>query len=264
MQMLSSSWQKRFSGISRVYGKHSLPLFAKKHICIVGIGGVGSWAAEALTRSGIGNLTLIDMDDICVTNTNRQIHTLQTNIGRSKNKTMSERIKNINPECHITCIDDFLTTTNISTFINHNFSYVIDAIDNAAIKAELVSWCYYNHIPLITIGGAGGKINPTKIQISDLSKTIQDPLCAALRKRLKDKFKIMKNTNGNLKIDCVFSTEPILYQQKDGSVSTLRNKNYKIQRLDCEKGLGSVSMVTATFGFIAVSHILHTILEKST
>ncbi|VFP82772.1 tRNA cyclic N6-threonylcarbamoyladenosine(37) synthase TcdA [Candidatus Erwinia haradaeae] len=263
MKILSAAWEKRFSGVSRVYGQLALPLFSQKHICIVGIGGVGSWVAEALTRSGIGMLTLIDMDDICITNTNRQIHTMHTSIGHSKNTVMAARIRDINPECHVNCIDDFLTLQNIDTLLNHNFNYVVDAIDDVGVKAALVSWCYYNHVPLVTIGGSGGKIDPMKIQVSDLSKTVHDPLSAALRRRLRDRFQITKNKNGNLNIDCVFSAEPMLYPQTDGSVCISRDKTHTLEHLDCEQGLGSVTMVTASFGLIASSHILKETLKKN-
>ncbi|VFP83906.1 tRNA threonylcarbamoyladenosine dehydratase [Candidatus Erwinia haradaeae] len=263
MQELSAKWRQRFSGISRIYGQLALSLFAQKHICIVGIGGVGSWAAEALTRSGIGILTLIDMDDICITNTNRQIHATKTSIGQPKNTIMAARMREINPECYVHCIDDFLTLQNINTLLNHKFTYIIDAIDNVTVKAALVSWCYYNHIPLITIGGAAGKIDPMQIQVSDLSKAVHDPLSTALRRRLRDNFQIIKNKNGELNIDCVFSAETTLYPQTDGSVCRSRHKAHTLEHLDCDKGLGSVTMVTATFGFIAASHVLQEILKNN-
>ncbi|VFP78358.1 tRNA threonylcarbamoyladenosine dehydratase [Candidatus Erwinia haradaeae] len=263
MKILPLAWKERFSGISRLYGQTALSLFSEQHICIIGIGGVGSWAAEALARSGVGMLTLIDMDDICISNTNRQIHAIETNLGKPKTEVMAKRISKINPECCVTCIDDFITVNNTSILLNYNFSYVIDAIDNVKAKAALLSLCYRSNLPVITIGAAGGKIDPLQIQVSDLTKTIQDPLAASVRDRLQYDFQIIPNSKGKLNIDCVFSSERLRYFQENGCISHSR-RNIKLQkRMDCEKGLGTVTMVTATFGFIAVSHVLKKILYKN-
>lgn len=159
---------------------------------MVGIGGVGSWAAEALARTGIGAITLIDMDDVCVTNTNRQIHALRDNVGLAKAEVMAERIRQINPECRVMVVDDFVTPDNVAQYMNAGYSYVIDAIDSVRPKAALIAYCRRNKIPLVTTGGAGGQIDPTQIQVTDLAKTIQDPLAAKLRERLKSDFGVVK------------------------------------------------------------------------
>ncbi|WP_053143801.1 tRNA cyclic N6-threonylcarbamoyladenosine(37) synthase TcdA [Erwinia billingiae] len=263
MTSLSDAWLQRFGGTARLYGQPALQLFADAHICVVGIGGVGSWAAEALARTGIGAITLIDMDDVCVTNTNRQIHALKETVGQAKTDVMAERILAINPECKVTCVDDFITPDNTAELMSAGFTYVIDAIDSVRPKAALLAWCRRNKIPLVTTGGAGGQIDPTQIQIADLAKTIQDPLAAKLRERLKSDFKIVKNSKGKLGIDCVFSTEALMYPQADGSVCASRSTAEGPKKMDCASGFGAATMVTATFGFIAVSHVLKKMMAKA-
>ncbi|MGE9551564.1 tRNA cyclic N6-threonylcarbamoyladenosine(37) synthase TcdA [Erwinia amylovora] len=263
MTSLSDAWLQRFGGTARLYGQPALQLFAEAHVCVVGIGGVGSWAAEALARTGIGAITLIDMDDVCVTNTNRQIHALKETVGQAKTEVMAERILAINPECNVTCVDDFITAENTAELMGAGFTYVIDAIDSVRPKAALLAWCRRNKIPLVTTGGAGGQIDPTQIQVADLAKTIQDPLAARLRERLKHDFNIVKNSKGKLGIDCVFSTEALMYPQPDGSVCASRSTAQGPKRMDCASGFGAATMVTATFGFVAVSHMLKKIMAKA-
>jgi tRNA A37 threonylcarbamoyladenosine dehydratase len=137
--VISDAWRQRFGGTARLYGEKALQLFADAHVCVVGIGGVGSWAAEALARTGIGAITLIDMDDVCVTNTNRQIHALRDNVGLAKSEVMAERIRLINPECRVTVIDDFVTADNVAEYMSKG--YVIDAIDSVRPKAALIAYC---------------------------------------------------------------------------------------------------------------------------
>ncbi|WP_413454018.1 tRNA cyclic N6-threonylcarbamoyladenosine(37) synthase TcdA [Erwinia persicina] len=262
--VLSDAWRQRFGGTARLYGQSALQLFADSHVCVVGIGGVGSWAAEALVRTGIGAITLIDMDDVCVTNTNRQVHALKENVGRAKTEVMAERLLAINHECRVICVDDFITPDNTAGLIGKDFSYVIDAIDSVRPKAALLAWCRRNKVPLVTTGGAGGQIDPTQIQVADLAKTIQDPLAAKLRERLKGDFNIVKNSKGKLGIDCVFSTEALMYPQPDGSVCASRSTAEGPKRMDCAAGFGAATMVTATFGFVAVSHVLKKMMAKAT
>ncbi|MBK5073301.1 tRNA cyclic N6-threonylcarbamoyladenosine(37) synthase TcdA [Budviciaceae bacterium CWB-B4] len=259
----SDAYLQRFSGVARLYGQSALTLFSQAHVCVIGIGGVGSWAAEALARSGIGHLTLIDMDDVCVTNTNRQIHALRQTVGQPKGEVMARRIAEINPECEVTCIDDFITADNVAEYLTKQFDYVIDAIDSVRPKAALLAYCRRNKIPVVTTGGAGGQIDPTQIQVVDLAKTIQDPLAAKLRERLKSDFGVVKNGKGKLGIDCVFSTEQLVYPQADGSVCAVKSTAEGPKRMDCASGFGAITMVTASFGFIAVSHALKKMLAKA-
>lgn len=260
---LTDAWRQRFGGTARLYGQSSLQLFADAHICVIGIGGVGCWVAEALARTGIGAITLIDMDDVCITNTNRQLHALKGTVGQAKAEVMATRISEINPECRVTVVDDFISADNAATLLNQGFSYVIDAIDSIRPKAALIAYCRRNKIPLVTTGGAGGQIDPTQIQVADLAKTIQDPLAAKLRERLKSDFGIIKNSKGKLGIDCVFSTEALVYPQADGSVCAVKSQAEGPKRMDCAAGFGAATMVTASFGFIAVSHALKKMMAKA-
>ena len=162
--VISDAWRQRFGGTARLYGENALQLFAGAHVCVVGIGGVGSWAAEALARTGIGAITLIDMDDVCVTNTNRQIHALRDTVGQAKAEVMAERIRQINPECRVNVVDDFVTPDNVAEYMNAGFSYVIDAIDSVRPKAALIAYCRRNKIPLVTTVARGGRSTPRRFR----------------------------------------------------------------------------------------------------
>lgn len=253
--MLSADFENRFGGTRRLYGNDVVDMFNRSHICVIGIGGVGSWVAEALARTAVGSITLIDLDDICITNTNRQIHAVEGNVGRSKTEAMAERIRMINPNCQVKEIDDFITRENIPELITNNFDYVIDAIDSANEKAALISHCNYRKIPIITIGGAGGQTDPTQIDICDLSKTNHDPLAAKVRSLLRRNYQFSKSGR-RFSVDCVYSTEQLVYPQPDGSVCAQKNIIEGNTRLDCSGGFGASTCVTASFGFAAVARVL--------
>ncbi|OOF10829.1 MULTISPECIES: tRNA cyclic N6-threonylcarbamoyladenosine(37) synthase TcdA [unclassified Salinivibrio] len=260
-QSLSESYLQRFGGTARLYGRRALEVFHQSHICVIGIGGVGSWAVESLVRTGIGAITLIDMDDVCVTNTNRQIHALKATIGQSKSEVMAERVAAINPECQVTVIDDFISPDNIAEYIDKRFDYVLDAIDSIKPKTALLAYCKRHKIKVITVGGAGGQIDPTQIQVADLTKTIQDPLAAKLRNNLRRFYGFTKTQGRKFGIDCVFSSEQLKYPQPDGSVCESKASAQGPKRMDCASGFGAATMVTASFGFVAVSRILHKLIE---
>ncbi|WP_417222233.1 tRNA cyclic N6-threonylcarbamoyladenosine(37) synthase TcdA [Amphritea sp.] len=259
---MSDTFQQRFGGTQRLYGVAGVELFQKASICVIGIGGVGSWAAEALARSAIGHITLIDLDDICITNTNRQIHTLNTTIGEPKTEAMAERIRLINPDCQVEVVDDFITLDNISTLIGKQFDYVIDCIDSVKEKAALIAHCKRSKIPVITVGGAGGQTDPTQINIADLSKTHHDPLAAKTRSLLRRYYNFSKSGR-RFAVDCVYSTEQLVYPQPDGSVCQMKTVADGNTRLDCSGGFGASTCVTATFGFVAVSRVLQKMLERA-
>nr|WP_261370652.1 tRNA threonylcarbamoyladenosine dehydratase [Akkermansia muciniphila] len=165
------NYEARFGGIGRLYGNSGLSLLRSARIAVVGIGGVGSWAAEALARSGVGTIILMDMDDLCITNTNRQIHALASTIGQSKTETMATRIREINPEAEVIPISNFYTASNAEKLLSAEPDVIIDAIDSLIPKAHLIASCYRSKQPLVTCGGAGGRINPARIEIDDLSRT---------------------------------------------------------------------------------------------
>lgn len=258
----SESYDQRFGGTRRLYGNSEVEIMRAAHVCVVGIGGVGSWAVEALIRTGLGEITLIDMDDVCVTNINRQIHAMTGTIGQSKIEVMAERIKLINPECKINLIDDFITPENQAEYISKEFDYVLDAIDSMKPKAALLAYCKSNKIKVITTGGAGGQTDPTQIQITDLTKTIQDPLAKKLRDTLRRHHNFTKNPKRKFGIDCVYSTEHLKYPQADGSVCATKATADGPKRMDCASGFGAATVVTATFGFVAVSRIVEKLIEK--
>ena len=200
------NYEQRFGGIGRLYTPEGLARLRQAHVCVIGIGGVGSWVVEALARSGVGQISMIDMDDICVTNINRQLPALSGNIGKLKTEVMAERVKLINPECVVNIIDDFISPDNQAEYLNRGYDYVIDAIDNVKTKAAMIAYCKRNKIKIITIGGAGGQTDPSKIQIADLSKTIQDPLLAKVRSVLRKDFNFTQNPQRKFVVDAVFST----------------------------------------------------------
>jgi len=230
--------------------------------CIVGIGGVGSWAAEACARSGIGEITLIDHDDIDIGNTNRQIHTLENTIGRVKVDVLRERILAINPECRCHAIDDLVTRGSIDKFRFAQFDYVIDAIDHVSHKLSLMHHCRRNKIRCISTGGAGGRSDPTQIQVKDLMLCYNDPLLAKVRAQLRQQLGYSRNPKRRYSMDCVFSGEQALYPVGDGSVSHAKPESAERSTLDCDTGIGSFVGVTACFGFTAASHAIRKYLKS--
>jgi tRNA A37 threonylcarbamoyladenosine dehydratase len=259
--MSESEYNQRFGGIQRLYGMRGAEAIRNSHICVIGIGGVGSWVVEALARSGVSAITFIDHDDIAMSNTNRQLHTTVESYERSKSEVMAERVLAINPECRVNAIDDLLSDTNIEKYIGEDFDYVIDAIDSIRQKAALIHFCKRNKIRIITTGGAGGISDPTCIEVKDLNKTYNDPLAANVRQRLRSRHGFSKNPQSRFGVECVFSTEQHLYPKEDGSVCQ-RKPGVKGATLDCNFGYGSATFVTATFGFVAVSRVFRKIIEK--
>ena len=254
--MLSQNYLNRFKGTARVYGSDALEHLQNANFCIVGIGGVGSWAAEAAVRSGIGHITLIDHDDIDTGNTNRQIHTLSGTIGESKVEVLRERIIQINPECECLAIDDLVTRTSIPKFNFAQYDYVVDAIDHVQHKVSLVHHCRRNKIRFVSTGGAGGLTDPSKIEIADLTQAYNDPLLAKLRSNLRHQIGYSRNPKRRLAIDCVFSTEQAVYPVGDGSVGYAKPGQEERTTLDCATGIGSFVGVTGCFGFVALAHAI--------
>lgn len=246
------NYEQRFGGIGRLYTPAGLERLRQAHICVIGIGGVGSWAVEALARSGIGKITMIDMDDICVTNINRQIHAMSGEIGKLKTEVMKVRIAKINPECQVEIIDDFLTEDNLNEYLNRSYDYVIDAIDSVKVKAALIAFCKRHKIKVITTGGAGGQTDPTKIQIVDLSKTVQDPLAARVRALLRKSYGFQGKSKFG--VECVSSTQQLIFPQMGENCEVSATMN-------CANGFGAATMVTATFGFFAVSRVIDKLLQ---
>mgnify|MGYP002639605604 FL=1 len=260
--MLSDNYLQRFSGLSRIYGLPALTHLHQARFCIVGVGGVGSWAAEAAARSGIGHITLIDHDDIEITNTNRQLHTLQDTLGLSKVETIAARVMNINPECDCVAIDDLVTHANLEKFNFKQFDYVIDAIDHVQQKMALVHYLRRNKVRLVSTGGAGGLTDPTRIEVVDLTRTFNDPLLAKMRANFRQQMGYSRNPKRRYGIDCVYSTQQPLYPAEQGCVSYAKPGTDQQTTLDCNTGLGSFVGVTACFGFTAISHSINKYLKS--
>ncbi|MDK1286562.1 tRNA cyclic N6-threonylcarbamoyladenosine(37) synthase TcdA [Pseudoalteromonas umbrosa] len=251
----------RFGGIGRLYGDQQLAWLSDAHFCVIGIGGVGSWAAEALARTGIGHITLIDLDDICVTNINRQLHAVTQTVGEIKAEAMKARLESINPNCQVTVIDDFITQENIKEYIQ-GFDYVIDCIDAVKEKAALIAHCKRNKIPVITTGGAGGQTDPSQICFGDVAKTTHDPLLAKVRYLLRKQYNFTTNPKRKFAVDCVYSTEQLVYPTGDGEVCKAKQQADGSKNMDCATGFGSATMVTGSFGFFAAAKSIRKYLDK--
>lgn len=260
---MNDDYRKRFGGIDRLYGAGTLDYFRTLHLCVVGLGGVGSWAVEALARSGIGELTLIDWDVVCLTNTNRQIHALTDAVGAKKTHVLAERIRAIDPGCTVNLIDDFVRTDNVRDYLapERGYAYVIDAIDSISNKAAVIYQCRRNKIPVIATGGAGGLTDPTQIQIKDLSRTYNDPLAAKVRAKLRDDYNFPRNPQRYFGVECVFSGQQQVYPRPDGSVSHQKPGVHGVN-LDCSLGYGAAGFVTGAFGFVAVSRVLAKLVKR--
>lgn len=248
---------ERFGGTERLYGEQQTQWLARAHFMVIGIGGVGSWAAEALARTAVGQITLVDLDDVCVTNTNRQIHALSDTVGQMKVDVMAERIRAINPDCQVHVKHAFMTTENITELLTDDIDGVIDAIDSLRPKAALIAHCRRAKLPLVTTGGAGGQKDPTQIRVADLSRTVHDPLAAKTRQRLRKNYGFPPADKGKFGIDCVYSTEQLVYPQTDGSVCATKPGSGNSTRLDCASGFGASVMVTASFGMSAAAHLVN-------
>lgn len=253
---------QRFGGTARLYSQSSLEILSASHVCVIGIGGVGSWSAEALARSGMGRITLIDLDDVCLTNTNRQIHALTETVGEPKVTVMAQRIRQINPNCQVDAIEDFVTAENVRDCISNTFDAVIEATDSIRAKAAIIYCCKRSKIPVVTVGGAGGQIDPGQITKGDLARTIQDPLAAKLRNELRRNYGFSKNTTRRFGVECIYSTEQLRYPQPDGSVCFNKSAMENGTRLDCAGGFGASVMVTATFGMMAAASVVNKLTKS--
>ena len=252
----------RFAGIDRLYGAGSAARLAQAHVCVVGLGGVGSWAAEALARSGIGELTLIDADEVCVSNTNRQSHALQGAIGRTKVDVVAERLRAINPALRVHALAVFVTTQNLAELMERGHDAVVDACDALRIKVEMIAFCRRRKIPIVVSGSAGGRADPTLITARDLSKTEHDIMLGLVRKKLRDDYGWTRNPKRYFGVQAVFSRENVNYPQPDGSVCKTRGDAEGGMKLDCSGGLGAAMHVTATFGMVAAARVIERLLGK--
>ncbi|OGT59161.1 MAG: tRNA threonylcarbamoyladenosine dehydratase [Gammaproteobacteria bacterium RIFCSPHIGHO2_12_FULL_63_22] len=256
----------RFSGIDRLYGVGSAERLAGKHVCVVGLGGVGSWAVESLVRSGVGKLTLIDADEVCLSNTNRQLHALDGQFGRNKAEVLAERCLAINPIVQVEAVAKFLLPTNLSELLGRDYDLVLDACDSFRSKVELIAWCRRRKQPLVVVGSAGGRTDATQIRVRDLSRTEHDALLALVRKKLRTDFNFPKSKDRYFSVPAVYSLENVRYPQSDGSVCGTRPAlgPDAAMKLDCGAGLGAATHVTGSFAFAAVGKAIEILLRPAT
>ena len=255
---------RRFGGIARLYGERALERFRAAHVCVIGVGGVGSWVVEALARSAVGHLTLIDLDNVAESNINRQIQALSSTLGMAKIEALRQRIAQINPFCQVTLVEDFIDPENIPAMIaDKKFDYVVDAIDSVKPKAALIAWCSANKMPLVVVGGAGGQIDPTKVEIRDLARTEQEPLLKKVRKILRAQYGFSRGEKQKYHIDAVFSMEPLRYPDAGDACAVDPNSTgLGIAGLNCA-GFGSSMVVTATFGMVTAGQVLRRLAEAA-
>lgn len=245
----------RFGGIGRLYGSSGLARLASSHVAVIGIGGVGSWSVEALARSGVGRLTLVDLDDICVTNTNRQIHTLSSTIGATKTGEMAQRARAISPMVEVEEVEDFFTESTAAQILDRGYDFVVDAIDDTRNKCRLIAACRERGIPLVVCGGAGGRRDPTQLHVADLNRSSRDGLVRDVRRTLRRDFGFPKE-DVEWGIPCVFSKESAVFPTSDGEVCDTRPAGQNM-RLDCASGFGTASFVTGTMGLLAASVVVN-------
>ena len=262
--MLNENWTERFAGIDRLYGAGALSRFAGCHVAVVGLGGVGSWLVEALARSGVGRLTLIDADDLCVSNTNRQLPALAGQYGRNKAEAMAERCRAINPEMTVEPVLSFLIPSNLEELLGRGYDLVVDACDSFRTKVEAIAWCRRRKIPVITVGAAGGRLDPTLVRVRDLSRTEHDAMLALIRRKLRGEFNFPKNHQRYFGVPAIYSLENVQYPQADGSVCGLRPKlgADAALKLDCGAGLGAATHITGAFAFVAAGKALQMLLKR--
>ena len=262
MTSFPPDYQRRFGGIERLYGTGALLRAAAAHVVVVGIGGVGSWAAEALARSGVGRLTLIDLDHVAESNINRQIQALESTLGAAKVVAMRERIAAINPACVVDAVEEFIDERNLVALIPA-CDAVIDAIDHVRAKAALIAHCRHAGIRVVTTGGAGGRTDPTRVEVIDLSRTTQDALASKVRAQLRKDYGFSRDPKKKFGVECVYSPEQsrrpasaefcaVDEQKADAAIELAAG-------LNCA-GYGSSVMVTASFGFAAAARVLAGIL----
>jgi tRNA A37 threonylcarbamoyladenosine dehydratase len=254
---VTDSFLSRFSGIARLYGQEALAKFHRSHVTVIGVGGVGCWVAEALARSGIGEITLVDLDDLCVTNTNRQLHATTETVGQSKALVMAERLRLINPEIRVHVRQEFFGEQTAEAILEASSDYVVDAIDAIKAKCLLLALCREKDLRVITSGGAGGRIRTDKIEVADLSRTHGCALLLQVRKNLRADYHFPRGGKKAKKfgIAAVFSSEQPRYPTADGCVSVERPADV-VPGIRCDAGYGTATPIIGSFGLAIAGVIL--------
>ena len=261
---MDASLLERFAGVDRLYGRGAVEHLSRMRVAVVGLGGVGSWLVEALARSAVGTIELIDADDLCVSNTNRQLPALAGQYGRSKAEAMAERCRAINPAIDARPVQSFLTGSNLEELLGSRPDLVVDACDSFRTKVEAIAWCRRRKQPVITVGSAGGRTDPTLVRVRDLSRTEHDAMLALVRKKLRGEFAFPKNPQRYFGVPAVYSLENVKYPQPDGTVCGVRPQlgADAALKLDCGAGLGAATHITGTFAFAAAGKALEMLLKS--
>lgn len=246
----------RFAGVGRVLGKRALDQIRGAHIAVVGIGGVGSWTAEALARTGVGTITLVDLDDVCVTNTNRQVLALTPTVGKPKVEVMADRIRAIWPDVDVRPVLDFYTPSSADEILSGGFDVVVDCIDAYRDKLHLIETAKARKIPLVVVGGAGGRVDPLRMQVADLNRTAGDALLKRIRRDLRGKIGFDRERPWGIRT--VFTDEQRRFPGQDGEPCDVAGSN---ARMDCREGMGALSWVTGTMGLIAAKEAIDLVLK---
>lgn len=257
---MTNDYSDRFGGIGRLYGLAAMERLRAAHVAVIGVGGVGSWTVEALARSGVGALTLIDMDDVCITNSNRQLPALAETVGRPKVDVLAERARQINPDCRVEAVAEFLTESNAERLLAARYDFVVDAVDRMSVKALILDTCRKQGLPAITSGAAGGRRDGTRVRVADLSVAGGDPLLGQVRRQLRRAHGWPGGADGKpavMNVPCVFSTEPPVFPRADGTCAADPDAGAeKGLRLDCAAGFGAAAFVTGAFGFALAGEVV--------
>ena len=243
---------RRFGGIAALYGPAGLERLRQARVAVIGVGGVGSWVVEALARSGLGHLALVDLDHVAESNVNRQLVALTGTLGMAKVQVLAARIAEINPDCALDLVDDFFSADNADSLLDRGFDAVIDCIDNYREKALLIAGCRRRKTLIVTVGGAGGKVDPTKFGIADLGRADKDRLLARTRKELRQRYGFPRDPGRRFGVPAVYSTEDSILATPGADHCSIAGHP---SHLNCG-GLGSATHVTATAGLFAVGVVL--------
>ena len=260
---LDADYVARFGGIGRLFGNAAMARLRAAHVCVVGIGGVGSWVVEALARTGIGALTIVDADDVCVTNVNRQLPALTDTVGRPKVSVMAERVRQISPSCDITARPEFYTKANAADVLAPPFDFVVDCVDRMSIKAHLIHTSRGLGRRVLTCGSAGGRRDPSQVEASDLGMAGNDELLRQVRRQLRREHGWPEGRGGlalPMGVPCVFTAEKPLYPRPDGTCTTEPEEGESL-RMDCASGFGAATFITGVFGFVAASEVVRLLIS---
>lgn len=245
----------RFKGFSQLVGEQAFCRIQSSSVCVVGLGGVGSWVVEALARSGVGALTLVDLDEVCITNINRQVQATSSTVGELKADLLARRVRDINPDCLVQALPKFFTRSSVEHILGLRPDLVVDTIDRAENKALLIAECVARGIRVVTAGSAGDRLDPSAVTSCDLSLTVHDPLLQIVRKDLRGRYGFPRGDRSRFNVPCVY-----VPKQRNHSGTQCEGA---VTRKSCNDGLGSAVFVTGAVGFMAASVAVRMLAEDA-